>query len=238
MIWDQWRRTGRLTILLGVAVLALGSNPTRADWGWGFGAFNYVPQPGNFLNDRALIHAANPQRGPISHSPYAGNPNAYFNRVRDNGFVSSYDVGRRIPPSQRVNSPVSVSPGERTANPTPSRAASTPTTPRPMVPLPSFFNSARQLVWPSDSPVAGDLKPKRDIADAGCLVVLGEYQAQGRATIGSVTDSRQKLIDYGQPALQEIRTYATPRIADAFHLFLLSLYESLAQAANPSAGPR
>jgi hypothetical protein len=35
----------------------------------------------------------------------------------------------------------------------------------------------------------------------------------------------------------EIRTYTTPRVADTFHLFLLSLYESLAQAANPPKTP-
>ena len=28
-------------------------------------------------------------------------------------------------------------------------------------------------------------------------------------------------------------THETPRVADTYHLFLLSLYESLAQAVNP-----
>ena len=36
-------------------------------------------------------------------------------------------------------------------------------------------------------------------------------------------------------ALQYVRAHETPRVADTFHLFLLSLYESLAQAANPPA---
>src|SRR5437588_152801 len=53
------------------------------------------------------------------------------------------------------------------------------------------------------------------------------------ASLTTVTDARQKLLGYGQPALKAIRTQATPRIADTFHLFLLSLYESLAQAATP-----
>ena len=39
----------------------------------------------------------------------------------------------------------------------------------------------------------------------------------------------------GGPALQYVRTHETPRVADTFHLFLLSLYESLAQAVNPQA---
>ena len=36
-----------------------------------------------------------------SHSPYANNPNAYFNRIRDNGFVSHQDARRRRAPTYR-----------------------------------------------------------------------------------------------------------------------------------------
>lgn len=234
MIWNQRPRTGLRTLILGAAVLGLGSNQARGDWGWGwgFGGFNYVPSPTDFLNQQALVNAAR-AGSPPSNNVYAGNPNSYLNRIRDNGFVPSFDVARRVPPAQRPNPPVS--PGERPVAPAPPQTVNT--VPAPVVPLPSFFNDARQLVWPSDAPVAGDLKRKRDISDEGCLVVLGEFQMLGRASIASVTDSRQKLLDYGQPALQEIRTYATPRVADTFHFFLLSLYESLAQAANPPETP-
>jgi hypothetical protein len=234
MIWNQRLRTGLRMLILGAAVLGLGSNQARGDWrwGWGFGGFNYVPSPTDFLNQQALVNAAR-AGSPPSNNVYAGNPNSYLNRIRDNGFVPSYDVVRRVPPARRPNPPVS--PGERPGGQAPPQTVNT--VPAPVVPLPSFFNDARQLVWPSDAPVAGDLKRKRDISDEGCLVVLGEFQMLGRASIASVTDSRQKLLDYGQPALQEIRTYATPRVADTFHLFLLSLYESLAQAANPPETP-
>lgn len=234
MIWNQRPRTGLRTLILGAAVLGLGSNQARGDWGWGwgFGGFNYVPSPTDFLNQQALVNAAR-AGSPPSNNVYAGNPNSYLNRIRDNGFVPSFDVARRVPPAQRPNPPVS--PGERPVAPAPPQTVNT--VPAPVVPLPSFFNDARQLVWPSDAPVAGDLRRKRDISDEGSLVVLGELQRLGRASIASVTDSRQKLLDYGQPALQEIRTYATPRVADTFHFFLLSLYESLAQAANPPETP-
>ncbi len=47
-----------------------------------------------------------------------------------------------------------------------------------------------------------------------------------------MTDARSKLVDYGRPALEYIRDNSTPRIADTFHLFLLSLYDSLGQAAT------
>ena len=58
-----------------------------------------------------------------------------------------------------------------------------------------------------------------------------------------MTDARQKLLDYGQPALSDIRSHSTPRVAEAFHLFLLTLYDSLAQAAelpaaSATANPR
>ena len=38
----------------------------------------------------------------------------------------------------------------------------------------------------------------------------------------------------GGPACNMSATHETPRVADTYHLFLLSLYESLAQAVNPA----
>jgi hypothetical protein len=84
--------------------------------------------------------------------------------------------------------------------------------------------------------VTDELKPKRDISDQNCLVVLELVEKHRSAPITTVTEARQKLLDYGQPALRLIRTISTPRLAESFHLFLLSLYDSLAAAANPSEG--
>ena len=89
------------------------------------------------------------------------------------------------------------------------------------------------MVWPTDAPVAGDLKRLRDVSDKASLVAFEEVNIRGKALIATVADARQKLLDYGRPALKEVRSTATSRVADTFHLFLLSLYESLAQAANP-----
>jgi hypothetical protein len=225
------QRAGLLTLLVGAAALGSGPGVARGDWwGWGFGGFNYTSPTTEFLNQRSLNRAANAGR-PVSNNVYAGSSNAYFNRVRDNGFVPPYDVTRRVPTSQRRSR--QASPGERPAAPAPSQAAGTAA--RPVVPLPDFFDGARRLLWPSDAPVAGDLRQKRDISDEGARVVLGEMQAQGRASIASVADSRQKLLDYGRPALREIRASATPPVAESFHAFLFALYESLAQAADPPA---
>jgi hypothetical protein len=103
------------------------------------------------------------------------------------------------------------------------------------VPLASFFDKENQFVWPGDSPTDGDLKAKRSTFDEASQAVLTETKKNGVASIASVTVARQKLIDYGQPALKFVRTHATPRIADLFHVFLLSVYESLAQAVNPTS---
>ena len=72
-------------------------------------------------------------------------------------------------------------------------------------------------------------------SDKACDVVLAENKKDGVASLASVTDARQKLLDYGRPALAHARAHETPRLADTFHMFLLSLYESLAQAASPAA---
>ena len=228
MNWNQRRRKGLFTLLLGAALLGSGSSQACGFYGYGFGmgGFNYVSSPTDFVNQHALSGARASR--PAPNDVYAGNPNSYLNRIRDNGFVPSFDVTRRIPPANRPDS--RVSPGAKATGAAGGRRPVPP--PKPVLPLPSFFNEARILVWPSDSPVEGELQQKREISDESSRVVLSEYQAQGRATIGSVTDSRQKLITYGQPALQHMRTNSTPRLADAFHMFMLSLYESLGQAAQ------
>jgi hypothetical protein len=65
---------------------------------------------------------------------------------------------------------------------------------------------------------------------------LKEKQQQGVASITSATEARQKLLDYGRPALQQLRAVATTPIADSFHRFLLSLYDSLEESTwSPDA---
>ena len=59
--------------------------PGRAEAQWGFGigwgspAFNYVPSPTDYLNQRALV-AGSRNTGPASNNVYAGSPNAYYNK--------------------------------------------------------------------------------------------------------------------------------------------------------------
>jgi hypothetical protein len=229
-------------VLFVLVTSGFGGQQAAAQWGFGgmgfgfFGGFGgQVPQPGNFLNDVALAQmghvkgppGTNPTTG--GFSPYAGNPNAYYNHVRDNGFVDQYSPYRREPSYYRNPS--------RTAAQRMTSTAMTVAQTRPVVPLASFYNAQQQLVWPGDAPTADALKDQRLIADQASLAVLDEARKNGVASIAAVTDARQKLLDYGRPALKYVRTHETPRVADSFHGFLLELYDALAQAANPTGAP-
>ena len=190
--------------------------------GWGFGMFRPVPTPESYLYQKSLVDAGRGTQLP-SRDVYANNANSYLNHVRDNGFVDRYSADRREMPTYR--------------SPERSQVAATPTpAPRvPVLPLSSFYNAENVLVWPGDSPMEGDLKEKRTVFDQSSELVLSESKKNGVASMASVTDARTKLLDYGRPALAYTRAHDTPRIADSFHMFLLSLYESLAQAANPAS---
>ena len=225
-----------LAILVATAALELGASQVHA-MGYGFGilgGFNYVPSPGDFLNQHSLLNAGR-ARGPVSNNVYANNPNAFIHRIRDNGFVPHAGIVDRRSPGYQASRlrPQSLS---QTSNNRPAPAASSATAAvrGPVVPIGSFFDASRMLVWPSDAPVEGDLITKRDTSDQACLVVSDLVDKHRSAPITTVTYARNRLLEYGQPALQSIRSHSTPRIAENFHQFMLSLYDSLAAAANPT----
>jgi hypothetical protein len=220
-----------LGLSAAIAALVLGSSPARAqfDMGMGFGfGFHQVPSPTGYLNQSALAAANRPREGVASRTPYANNPNSYINKLRDPGFVSHYDTRMRRPPSYQ---PRPVRPPANTNQVQTQRGELLAG--NPILPLTSFFNASQKLIWPSESPTAGDLKEKRDLSDEATVAVLEETKRQITASISSATFARQKLLDYGRPALEEIRSSSTPAISDAFHMFLLSLYDSLARSAAP-----
>lgn len=219
-----------LIATIASAATGLGGGQARAQWGGGMGIgfyggnlIPYVQQPGNFLNQVALSQM-NHVRGPIQNNVYAGNPNSYFNRVRDNGFVDRYYPDRGEPAYY----------GSSVRRPRRVEATPTAAPARPKIALTSFFNDESQLIWPSDAPLTGELKAKREAFDTACQVALDELKKNGVASIASVTEARQKLLEYGRPALTLLKQKDTARVADGFHVFLLSLYDSLAQAANIS----
>jgi hypothetical protein len=236
------RRLPRLVAFsVGIAALLLESSPAHAQFdmgmggmGFGFG-FHQVPSPTGFLNQAALGAANRPRELVPSRTPYANNPNAFINRLRDPGFVSHYDTGRRRPPSYQPKPTAALANAPQVQTQRAELLAG-----NPVLPLLGFFDASLKLVWPSDSPTTGDLKEKRDVSDQASVAVLEETRRQTLASISSAAFARKKLLEYGRPALQEIRASATPAISDAFHMFLLSLYDSLAHSAAPpqsSPGP-
>ena len=236
-------KRGKVLLTIGLAALVTGLAAGRAEaqWGmgmggmgigfWGGGLMPYVQQPGNFVNQVAIARMGH-VGGPTRNNVYLNRPDAYYNRVRDNGFVDRYYPDRRDPAYYgRPAEPRLPRP-----SPTPAPATTTPTA-RPLVPIDSFFNDRRQLVWPGDAPMTDDLKAKRDAVDKACLAVKEEVEKNGVASVATVSEARQDLLAYGRPALKYVRSHETPRVADGFHIFLRALYDSLAQAAllDPSA---
>ena len=174
-------------------------------------------------------------RFPTTSTPTIPTPSSTGFEIMDSFHTpASWIVGRRAI-RRAAWRPQSLS---QTSNNQPQPAASSATATaavrRPVVPIGSFFDASRMLVWPSDAPVEGDLITKRDTSDQACLVVSDLVDKHRSAPITTVTYARNRVLEYGQPALQFIRSHTTPRIAENFHQFLLSLYDSLAAAANPT----
>ncbi len=234
-----------MRLALGLLVIFISSvvaSDAQAQWGMGMGWGMFgVPESSStrFLNDHAKARIPSAAaRQSRTHSPYAGNSNSYLNRVRDNGFVSHYDTMSRRAPSYQSGRGVSLgNAGRAPSRPAPVTAEAT----RPIVPLKDFFDSSQRLIWPQESPVEGEFSEKRELSDRAGSVVLEQVKAYGSAPVTSVTTAREKLIAYGRPALTHLRATATPPIADGFHRFLLSLYDSLEAAAwtpGSTAAPR
>src|SRR4051794_12244477 len=186
---NRKRPSRMLVLLFGTIVIGPGSGRAFAQYGFGYGmmgGFNYVPSPTDFINSHSLIQAGRGQQPRASFQPYANNPNSFHNRLRDNGFVPSYEVRRRQPTASRSQPARSLG---NTARVEPQPAAAAPA-PRPLVPLVSFFDASLRLVWPSESPVEGDLKEKRDTSDQASLAVLQETKARQVASITTVSEAR------------------------------------------------
>lgn len=223
------RPLARFVVALG-GLTALGApSVAHAQWGYGWGMFGYQPSPAtNFINDKALVNAAAAAnaRPQALRAPSSGN----F-RGRDPDFFQRYDISTRRAMEDRVARRPS-RPTAPTAVPVQVAAATQPAAPA-VAELASFFNRYDDLVWPSEAPVEGELGTKRASSNQASLATLREQKAQGQASIATVTNARNKLLDYGRPALQIVRASTTTAVADSFHAFLLSLYDSLGQALKP-----
>ncbi len=236
MIRNSRRPFYVLVLLAAMTAMAIGSREARAIYGMDmgfFGGFNPAPSPTQFINS----HALDTGRPSLQRRPARSGSTTI--RIPPPTGLETVDLARTTA-SNHGGRPhlrwTDESERAREARNNPTQPAA-PTPPavaaRPVFPIGSFFDASRKLAWPSDSPVADDLQGKRDDSDQACLVVADKVVKYGASPITLVTFAREKLLVYGQPALQAIRNTSTPRIAETFHNFLLSLYDSLAQAANP-----
>lgn len=235
------RPIGRTALFVASMVMALAlTDRAEAQFGFGFGrgfgvgiyARPYTPPSVRMLNRVAATRAGMDQEA-LNRTNLAA-PDRFDYRRQQIALQQRYDVESRRPigsdygggdiPIAR-NAAGRASREERPAERVP--------------PITSFVNEDDQVVWPADAPVSGDLGSLRDQADAEIREVALEYQATDSANIETVAEARQALLGYGRPALQSVRQNSTARVADSFHGFLLSLYESLAQAARggSSSGP-
>jgi hypothetical protein len=238
------RSPARLAMIAAVIGLWAWGGRAEAQFGLGYGygfGLGYNPNAYtdvNYLNQRSLINAS----AAAANRPQPLTAPRF--QSRDDGFYDRYDLATRESMINRI----ARDPGREmgTADPSgvlsrppsrPSTSSTRPTaTPPPSPPasvhLANFFNKDHQLIWPSISPISGEMGKKQAIADQAALAVLNEYDMKGLALLSTVTDARQKLLDYGRPALQLVREQSTPALADSFHVFLLSLYGNLGAAAT------
>ena len=224
-----------VTIIMG---LCTGQSHADFGFGIGFGFQNNAYQDTQFVNSWSLQNAA----AAAANRPQALTAPRF--QSRDEGFIERYDLTTREAMVNRIarnpgREMSTVNPaGVRTAAPTP-RATQAPRPapalapePRPVVLLANFFDGERRLIWPTVAPITGDMGKKQETADRAILAVLNQYDLQGLAHLTNVTEARERLLDYGRPALDYVRNQTTPAMADSFHVFLLSLYSNLGLAAT------
>ena len=122
-----------------------GRGPVGVRHRVGITSFNYVASPTDYLNQRDLV-AGSRNSGPTSNNVYAGSPNAYYNHIRDNSnaFGGSYDYQTRRPESE-----ARITRSARTiASVEPAKGV---TSPRPVVPITSFFDRKCRRSKPADT---------------------------------------------------------------------------------------
>jgi hypothetical protein len=243
---DSPRRARARVSIAALALVLFASSKAEAQFGfggmgWGYGAFlhPYTPPSVSTL-DRVAVTRAGMDQEALNRTSLS-TPDRFDYRRQQVAMQQRYDISsmRGIDVDRRRRgTPI---PGTRATPGDVANAAEPVNAPgqqqaaaRPVLDLASFVNSSDQVVWPADAPISGDLVNQRDRADSAIKEVVQEERAMGFASISTVAGARQALLDYGQPALQFVRETSTARVADTFHLFLLSLYDSLAQVAERS----
>lgn len=100
-----------------------------------------------------------------------------------------------------------------------------------LLPRNGMFTEDGQLLWP-------DIAPKnryRDDVDRAVAAALKDAQANGgKASVALVSDARNRLQDYGQPALRLVRQQTVRAVGNRLRDFLNSLDYFLGTLAEPA----
>jgi hypothetical protein len=88
------------------------------------------------------------------------------------------------------------------------RVPRTPKTSEPPAPTPLPRNEVLSpdgsVLWPGRAPADGDLAKARSATEVAIRVVVKEFEANGKATVQSVVEAKERLAAYGQPALKKL----------------------------------
>ncbi len=229
--------------LLGILSALLLADGTSAHGQWGFGmgfGYGFGMNGGGSISNAATMRNTNTRSSQAAQAAFAArgqmqgatNANSYINHTRDASYIQRFDVssrrtiGHEAAGRATTNAPVAESAAGRGVGAARSQ----------VLPVTSYFNASGEFVWPSIAPVEGTLGEQSSKAGAAVQAVYREVQENGRASVAMVSNARDLLVQYGQPALAELRQSSTDAVADEFHRFLLGLYDSLGMAAaSPSA---
>lgn len=242
-------RIGRLVIFLALVALA-SERPAQAQWGFGGGGFGWGGWGGWGYPLPSYAYGVAP-RASVRDGIRVDTSNSYERSARTSIYRDRFDAAtmrrledqvarRRFPASQQQNNSATANPA-RVATPAPASNANTGANSNTTLAshqqqapsLSSFFDDGGKLAWPGESPVDGDLAAKRQAADEAIAAVFKHRNDPDGASVTLAANARKKLLAYGQPALQVMRTTRPHAIADNFHSYLLELYDALAAATAP-----
>jgi hypothetical protein len=130
---------------------------------------------------------------------------------------------------QRQSQPLQDRYSARTGTPTGGNAA--PKTPAAGLEIDKLVDRTGKPRWPAGIATDIELATARAAADEAIAAAFREYQSKGSASVASVADAKQKLADYGNPALRRTRARNRARAEG-----LLSYLETLDSALNTMGG--
>jgi hypothetical protein len=103
-------------------------------------------------------------------------------RLMQQAMEPRYDVRKRVPRTPKTN---------EAPAPTP-------------LPRNEVLSPDGSVLWPGRAPTDGDLSKARSAAEVAIRVVVKEFEANGKATVQSVVEAKERLAAYGQPALRKL----------------------------------